>query len=196
MCLMFCIDHQLAYFMTGIIVNRRLGTGGWSVAVVTTHDGGIITSALCSCSSQLSKQLGSLIPSRDHDDNVYVCCDQAEVRRHTRCWQRTMAVTRRVISLLICNHIPVNTNLSPVPAYHTNDIRHSSTFPKGPGSDYFLILDATPPMSNWPTILRVVTRMQGGCWGREDFPICINLPSISSQHGGWRMNLTWPCLNL
>ena len=117
------------------------------------------------------------------------------MRRHTQCWQRTMAVTRRVISLLICNHIPVNTNLSPVPADHTNDIRHSSTFPQGPVSYYFLILDVTPPMSNWPSILRVVTRMQGGCWGREDFPICINLPSISSQHGGWRMNLTWPCLN-
>ena len=49
---------------------------------------------------------------------------------------------------VICNHIPVNTNLRPVPADHTNDIRHSSTFPQGPGSDYFLILDVTPPMSN------------------------------------------------
>ena len=158
MCLMFCIDHQLAYFMTGIIVNRRLGTGGWSV--VTTHHGWwgyhhisnmqllepIIQTAWFTDSISWSwwKCLCLLWPGWGEETHTVLAEDNGgDQESHN-------------ISLLICNHIPVNTNLRPVPADHTNDIRHSSTFPQGPGSDYFLILDVTPPMSNWPSILRAV----------------------------------------
>ena len=70
-------DHQLTHLMTGIIDNKRLGTGGWA-PVVTTHggDGGVISSARCSCLGQLSYQFGSLIPSHhdmDQHENKYVC---------------------------------------------------------------------------------------------------------------------------
>ena len=87
----------------------------------------------------------------DYENGDVCClCDQGwGEETDTGCWQRTMVVTRRshnilIMSsppLLICNHSPVNTNLSPVPSSSQlmTILLHSSTSPRGPSSDYFLI---------------------------------------------------------
>ena len=182
-------------FMTGLIVNVGLGTGGWSVFITVHVSLSIMGTGTrlmgVSCynweqeAGQSSQQFmyhrasgggyqvdGGII-SRQLLGTVWftdpIWYQDHGITRMTRCLLRggdTPGVGRgqwkwpgRVITswpwchppliILICNHIPVNTNLTPVPSStKLMTFLHSSTFPQRPGSDYFLTSNQDEDQSN------------------------------------------------